>query len=278
MTDMSHLDSQYFVDNAIYNCPFCKRNHVAYSGRLGTHFDWTNEKRCYIYVVQCHSCAKRSMHLTFEEQSTVALSPQAFRFAATEGLDDKFFYSVPTSFFALDSRIPEVMRTLITEAEGCLKSNHLTGASACARKIVYELAKHAEAVGENYEDRVKSLKTIYPNVDGSFFDTLLTVQSVTSTKVHENALDGWSAKHLRVILAAIREVLHEIFVVPALRQDRRRAVLALKDELMPKQRAAEAPQVAPQATNAATRLAGPAAPTVIKLPEPPAGASAWDDS
>ena len=48
-----------------------------------------------------------------------------------------------------------------------------------------------------------------------------------------SSYDGWEAKHLRVILAALAEVLREIYVVPALRADRRKEVLALKDSLMP---------------------------------------------
>ena len=30
MTDQSSLDDRYFVDNRVYNCPFCNRNHVMY--------------------------------------------------------------------------------------------------------------------------------------------------------------------------------------------------------------------------------------------------------
>lgn len=66
-------------------------------------------------------------------------------------LDDAMFYSVPTSFFVLDERVPHVLRDLLTEAEGCLKSNFLTGASACARKIVYELAQIENATGDSKE-------------------------------------------------------------------------------------------------------------------------------
>ena len=153
-------------------------------------------------------------------------------------LDEAFFYSVPTSFFALDERIPRVLRELITEAEGCLKSNFLTGASACARKIVYELGVLSKAVGENYEDRIKSLKGLHPEVEPEFFDTLLTIQQLTSTKVHENSYDGWEAKHLKVILASLSDVLNELYVVPALRADRRRAILSLKTELVPQEKPA----------------------------------------
>ncbi|XAH25458.1 hypothetical protein AAFF27_09765 [Xylophilus sp. GW821-FHT01B05] len=180
------------------------------------------------------------MHLAFVEIETkyigtVRNEPE-FRFEIDDDdcvLDEAFFYSVPTSFFALDDRIPRVLRQLLTEAEGCLKSNFLTGASACARKLVYELGVLHKAAGENYEDRIKSLKGLHPEVEPTFFDTLLTIQQVTSTKVHENAYDGWESRHLRLILLALSDVLHELYVVPALRADRRAAVLALKEKLVP---------------------------------------------
>lgn len=247
MPDHSHLDSRYFVDRIVYNCPFCNRRHVAYHVYDHVSFDWTDKKICTAFFVQCRSCEKRSMHLTFEAIKVSAQgsygSRPFYRFDEEEGqdigerLDRSIFYSVPTSFFVLDERIPRVLRDLITEAEGCLKGNYLTGSSACARKIVYELGKLYDADGENYEDRIKSLKALHPQVEPAYFDTLLTIQQVTSTKVHENSYDGWEAKHLRVILLALADVLHEIYVVPALRADRRQAVLALKDELVPKAKA-----------------------------------------
>ena len=147
-------------------------------------------------------------------------------------IDDHFFYSVPTSFFAIDSRIPSQLRQLITEAEGCLKSNFLTGASACVRKSIYELAVREGADGDNYDDRIKSLKKIKPDVDGTYFDTLLTVQQMTSSKVHEQSYDGWDAKHLRLIISTVLEILNEIYVIPAVRKEKRGAILAVKNLLL----------------------------------------------
>ena len=193
-----------------------------------------------MFFVKCHSCHKESMHLTFRKLSVFEVSPtyNRWRFLFTsdvddEGaiLDDAMFYSVPTSFFVLDERVPHVLRDLLTEAAGCLKSNFLTGASACARKIVYELAQIENATGDSYEDQIKSLKSVRLGVEPTYFDTLLTIQQVTSSKVHENSYDGWEAKHLRIILAALSEVLHELYVLPAVRDDRRKAVLALQKEL-----------------------------------------------
>lgn len=242
MPDHSFLDQRYFVDTEVYNCPFCNRRHVAYSVYGSNSFDWAENKRCYVYFVRCHSCNNDSMHLSFSQVETFHIGlirkSQRYRFGIDEGvdageyLDRIFFFSVPTSFFVLDERVPNVLRELLTEAEGCLKSNFLTGASACARKLVYELSEREKTKGDNYEERIKGLKDVHPEVPGEFFDTLLTIQQVTSTKVHEHSYDGWQSKHLRLILASLKEILHEIFVVPALRSDRRKAIVDLKAELV----------------------------------------------
>jgi hypothetical protein len=236
MADQSDLDQRYFIDWARYNCPYCKRRHVSYNIISRFVFDWTEKKPATALFAKCHSCSKVSMHLTFEE---IPLDGQhwthGWRFMPSlMEIDDKLFYSVPTSFFVLDSSIPQQLRELFVEAEGCLKTNFLTGASACARKIIYELAARENADGDDYASRIKSLKTLFSDVDSSYFDTLLTVQEITSTKVHESSFDGWEAKHLRVILAAIQEVLHEIYVVPQQRAKKRQEILALRDQLLPK--------------------------------------------
>src|SRR5262245_24431255 len=133
MADQSHLDAKYFIDAYKYNCPFCNRRHVAYHVQgWQTEFNWSNSKKCYVYFVQCDSCAHKSMHLSHVPISLANAYSGAYRFEVAEGtdLDAFFFYSVPTSFFVLDDRIPAVIRELITEAESCRKLNLLTGASA----------------------------------------------------------------------------------------------------------------------------------------------------
>ena len=236
MSDASFLDERYFVGNDVYNCPFCNRRHVTFSIYDQSSFDWSQNRTCYVYFVKCRFCSKKSMHLSYQHINTDEVSHYLAKgrlFNLQEGnLDDLFFYSVPTSFFSLDTRVPRQLRELMIEAEGCLKSNFLTGASACARKIIYELSVLHEIDETRYEDRIKLLKEKHHGLEPTFFDTLLTIQQVTSSKVHENSYDGWESKHVRVILASLREVLHEIYVVPALRQDRRTEVLKLKSELL----------------------------------------------
>ena len=233
MSDESHLDSLYFVDAKVYNCPFCRRGHVRYSIVQEWAFDWTENTKCYGYVAECHSCEKKSMHLAYEKLEVVyAHYGNYWKVPKGANIDERFFFSVPTSFFTLDSRIPRVLRELISEADGCLTGNFLTGASACVRKVVYELAKLEETKGDNYEERIKSLKKKYPSIEPAFFDTLLTIQKVTSSKVHEEAYDGWTSQHLRLLLASLREVLRELYVAPAERKARRQRIQELGVELL----------------------------------------------
>ena len=163
------------------------------------------------------------MHLSFDEITGFRNSAHYFKQSVIGSIDDKLFHSVPSSFHVVDERIPRDLRQLLNEAEGCLKSNFLTGASACARKVVYELAVMFQAEGQNYDQRIKSLKSKLPGVDSTYFDTLLTIQQVTSDKVHENSYDGWDSRHLRLVLAALHEAMQEIFVLPKVREEKRKA-------------------------------------------------------
>lgn len=233
--DGLHLDRKYFIDESTFNCPFCGRRNVIY--RLedrGVEFDWTKNKKSFAYFVSCTSCNNKSMHLSFEQISVGVYrnGRYVFELSESQDLDRLFFYSVPTSFFVLDSRIPAELRELFSEAEGCLKSNFLTGATACARKIVYELAGRHDVQAPNYEERIKALKNVFPSVDSTYFDTLVTIQEMTSNKVHENAYDGWKSEHLRLILATLAEILIEIYQLPELRKERRQSLIDLRNEVL----------------------------------------------
>jgi len=233
MTDKSCLNAKYFIDEYVFNCPFCNRNNVEYNIKSRGKFDWSNLLECYVFYIKCSSCRKLSMHLSYEDVATHhSYGVLRFDIKKGEGIDEKFFYSIPTSFFVLDNRIPKILRELITEAEGCLNGNFLTGASACARKIIYELSTLEGAKGNDYNERIKSLKVKRPDVEGDYFDTLVTIQEFTSSKVHEESYDGWESKHLKLILSTVTKILGEMYVLPAIRQDNRKSILKLKKTLI----------------------------------------------
>ena len=225
MSDDSHLDLKYFIDRHIYNCAYCNRRHVAYNNLGSNEFDWSNAKKCAAWFVECKSCKHVSMHLTYQTLQDPAY-PTDYVFKDTD-LDAAFFYSVPTSFFVMDTRIPRVVRELITEAEGCIKMNYLTGASACCRKAIYELTAIEEAEGEDYEARIKFLKAKFSFVDPELFDILCHIKDMTSDKIHEQSWDNWDSKHLTLFLETLKAILHEIYVVPDEKKSRSRSVQSL---------------------------------------------------
>lgn len=234
MPDDSHLDQKYFISKDVYNCPYCNRRHVSYENKGHVLFDWSSDKLCSVWFVTCKSCKKTSMHLTFEHlQAEYTNTPY---FKSDRDLDASFFYSVPTSFFVVDSRIPRVIRELITEAEGCVKMNYLTGASACCRKAIYEFTVVEKAEGNDYESRIKFLKKKFPAVDADLFDILCHIKDMTSDKIHEQSWDKWDSKNLTLFLETLKAILHEVYVLPDERKTRSDDVQRLLGELREKQK------------------------------------------
>lgn len=230
--DHSHLDAKYFIDPHVYNCPYCKRRHVKYGLYSRLSFDWSGEKKCYIWLIQCEDCENISMHLSSEDiEQRSSAGSKIGRFRDDIDIDSKIFYSVPTSSFAIDSRIPAVIRDLITEAEGCLKMNFLTGASACMRKAIYELIVMERCEGKDYESKIKSLKKKYSDIDPTLIDVIAQIQDMTSDKIHEQSWDEWDSPNLQLIIETLKAVLYEIYVEPEVRKGRVSRVSQLRETI-----------------------------------------------
>jgi hypothetical protein len=235
MKDESYLDKQYFIDPDVYNCPFCNRKNVVYERCGYFEFDWSKDKRCYAYLVQCtsKSCQKVSMHLSFSYilDDRIAYAHEVRPFKQDIEIDSYIFYSVPTSFFVIDSRIPKLLRELVAEAEGCLKMNYLTGASACMRKAIYELLVIEKAEGKDYQGRIKSLKYKYPQSDPNLFDILASIQDMTSDKIHEQSWDKWDSNNLKLIIETLKTVLYDIYVLPKEKEERSLQIQKLRETI-----------------------------------------------
>jgi len=232
MENKSYLDKKYFIDQYVYNCPFCNRRNVKYIVINRFSFNWSENKECFIYLVKCTDCDKVSMHLS-NENIVEVISPQYerdfYQFEDGIDIDSKLFYSRPTSFFVMDSRIPAIIRELITEAEGCLKMNFLTGASACMRKAIYEFTIEEEAEGDNYESKIKSLKSKHQSIDSELFDILAAIQDMTSDKIHEQSWDKWDSSNLKLIIETLKTFLNEIYVLPRKKEEKIKKILQLRE-------------------------------------------------
>jgi hypothetical protein len=237
MPDNSHLDNKYFIDPYVYNCPFCNRRNVRYVLLYNQHsaFNWSENKLCYIYIAHCTSCEHDSLHLSFELLTTEGrdyAGLTTFKFKEDIDIDGSIFYHAPTSFFVLDNRIPEVLRTLITEAEGCLKMNYLTGASACTRKAIYELTILEQAQGASYEEKIDFLKSSYQSIDPELFNIMGHIQQMTSDKVHEQSWPKWDSNNLKLIIEVLKTVLQEIYVIPQEKKQRSNWILQLREKAL----------------------------------------------
>ncbi len=267
--DLSHKDRKYFIDDSVYNCPFCNRRNVRYKVVDSFRFWWNREKKCYGYIVECSDCSQQSLHLssynldranpyggfTFPIRQLVPRThPTSERVVEVPAsiknddgssmeIDDAIFYKQPTSFFTIDERIPRVIREPLNEADNCRTSNFRTGGSACLRKAVYELLNHQGITKSNeqgdivsYDDRIKLLKGRFPQIDPGYFDILKIVKNVTSDSVHEDAWEDFNGAQLKLLVEVTKEILYEIYVEPEERKKRKGVIQKLQEALTDKKR------------------------------------------
>ena len=153
------------------------------------------------------------------------------RFKPGIDIDSYIFYSAPISHFVIDKRIPKATRELISETEGCLKMNYLTGASACLRKTIYKLLVNEKVEGNIYKEKIESLKQKYPNVNTEYYNILSSIRDVNSETIKEPYWDEWDYGTIRLLNETIKAVLYEIYVIPQIVMDHSLEIKELRDSL-----------------------------------------------
>ncbi|MGN0919272.1 MAG: hypothetical protein ACI4OR_00715 [Alphaproteobacteria bacterium] len=267
MTNYSELNNKYFIDDKAFNCPFCGLRNTTYTILAILEHDISNQKRGKVVFVQCNKCQKISLHFIPHEMNTSRWDidqfgivknyfhgrtavgmPATISFKNSQNDDSEFdvdidsqiYHSIPSSFFTMDDRIPKTMRKLFDEAQECRKSNLKTGASACLRKLIYTLLseqlnkKHKKSqqsikdLGYNhYSDCIKALKEYHPTLK-IFIEPLEDITGITSDQVHEDSWSEMSPQDLDICLESIKDLLYEIYVQPAILQDRRDKICQLR--------------------------------------------------
>lgn len=243
--DQSLLDRKYFIDTNKYNCPFCNRKSITYGVEGQLRFDWSNDRIVYGYIIVCggDTCKKKSLHLSnyfisiHNDQFFKIIDGNKDYYASKLELDTLFFYHQPTTFFTLDNRINEKVRSLVSEAEGCAKMGYLIGASGCLRKAIYEMLE-LEKVAKiddkgkelDYGSRVKILKGKHSTVPPEYFDALANIQGMTSEQLHEGDWKPWTQDEFRFLVETVKEVLTEVYVRPQEKVSILQKILALKPQ------------------------------------------------
>lgn len=271
--DHSHKDKMYFIDDTIYNCPFCKRRNVSYFISHHGEFNSTPSKTIYFYLAQCESCDKTSFHLSNYDlvlrgrgqsswssrfafppkHETIDLHGSSRKIESpitdTNGnpkqLDELFFYHQPSAAFTIDERIPENIRVPLSEADNCLKSNFLIGSSAALRKSIYKLLQH-EAIPERrqtkflkHEKRIELLKKKYPKIDEALLNKLKSIHVLTSQELHENDWQDFNSQSLRFLLETTKEILFEIYILPDEKMKRSKELSELESKAKAKNKSNE---------------------------------------
>lgn len=258
-SDLSHKDYKYFINGKTYNCPFCKQGSVGYTIEEHGSFDIEGDQTVYYYIIKCmdEECDKKSFHLSeyelridyknffFPPMEKAAYRPGPYPLHSSiidekgnsRELDDVFFHSMPTGAFTIDSRIPKKIRLPLIEADNCLKSGFLTGASACLRKSIYKLLKDKKIPEKNdkgelykYDERLSLLQRKFPHISAPLFTSLKRVLTLTSKEVHENDWEDFDSKKLRLLIFTTKEILKAIYVTPAEEEKRLSHLLELVQE------------------------------------------------
>lgn len=278
MTDKfneSDIDNKYFIDGEKYNCPFCQTRSVKYNVTNTLKYDASNNKTNYLYLVSCEHCNKISYHLSEYQLASLSnlilgkthgyfvypiqeILGEEIRSAGEENvrirkiidknnnskeLDDVFFYSQPSSFFAIDRRIPKKIRVPLNESEDCLKANFLTGASACLRKVIFKLLQDKEIPEKDsqdkpisHEERVNLLSKKFQKIEAAMIKELKTIHVLTSQELHENDWEDFDASTLRFLIEITKNILNEIYITPLEDNKKHSKLTKLKTKAKPQKK------------------------------------------
>jgi hypothetical protein len=152
------------------------------------------------------------------------------------------------AFLKLDDRVPASLRELLFEADGCVANGLMIGATGCAQRAVEALLKLEKIEGTGHEARVRALNEKTPGLPQLLITVLSQLGDVSgSVKLPANTL--------QLLLATVKAVAYEIYVVGPERAERTEHIRRLLDGAERKPAAAAA---AESKTAATERQATPA--------------------
>jgi hypothetical protein len=130
--------------------------------------------------------------------------------------------AVPPRFLDLDERVPAVLRKSLDEANGCLEMGFTTGGAACARMAVRTIVHMEHADCGDYATCLLTLSEKHPAVPPALF------QIVGMLGGGDEPL---TIEALRALVAAVKAIVYEIYVLGAERVERLMYVHGLVETL-----------------------------------------------
>lgn len=232
------MGNKIIINTYQHNCSHCGTKGANYTKVQFLKIDENKDKCIYAMFLTCKVCGKISMHLLKDlnldnEYYNVSQYFEGFysggkyiiENADIEHLDEHIIMSIPTPTFIIDAGIPKHLRDLLIEASKCIKENALTGASACIRKAIYQFLSKENASGDNYDDKIKSIKNNWPQIS-DYLDVLKGIKGITSDQVHEDSFATFSSEEAKLYISILEEIFREVYVIPKERKLRKESIMS----------------------------------------------------
>lgn len=234
-------DKKRIINAQQHNCAHCGTKGANFYDIKYMVIDESENKKLGILTIRCNCCHKITTHII----KNVPDGFSDFHYEGSSGfkngfywygeyhrvvenfadLNDNIIMSIPTPTFIIDAGIPKKLRDPLIEAGKCVKENALVGASACVRKAIYEFLLMEGATGDNYDEKIKSIKGNWAHLS-DYLDVLKGIKGVVSDQVHEDSFEAFSSDEIKYYVDVLEEIFREVYVIPKERQDRKNAIFA----------------------------------------------------
>jgi hypothetical protein len=122
-------------------------------------------------------------------------------------------------FLTLDRRVPESIRQLLDEADGCASMAFSVGGSSCVRLAIRKAFELESIAGDDFHEAIVDLSEKHPSVAPTLF------QVIERLGAGEQQLE---VDALRALIATFKAALYEMYVLG----EERRETLAYLSEIL----------------------------------------------
>jgi hypothetical protein len=122
-------------------------------------------------------------------------------------------------FLTLDRRIPEAIRQLVDEADGCANMSFAVGGSSCARLAIGKAFEVEAIEGDDFHSAIVELGAKYPEIAPTLFQVMDRLGS---------GADPIPPDALKALIATFKAVLYEMYVLG----EERRETMAYLSEIL----------------------------------------------
>jgi hypothetical protein len=122
-------------------------------------------------------------------------------------------------FLTVDRRVPEAIRQLVEEAEGCASMSFTVGGSSCVRLAIRKAFELESVDGDDFRAGVVGLAEKHPGVAPTLF------QVIDRLAAGDEPLQS---DRLKALIATFKAVLYEMYVLG----EERRETMAYLSELL----------------------------------------------